>query len=43
MKYKIDKKPLSKATLKAIEEAREDIKNGRVYTLEEIKKKLKTD
>lgn len=35
-----DTMELSKATLKHIKEAEEDIKEGRVYTHEEIKKNL---
>jgi hypothetical protein len=31
---------LSKKTKKTIKEAEEDIKHGRVYTLEEVKKEL---
>lgn len=33
-----DRKALSKETLKDIEEAKKDIKEGRYYTLEQLKK-----
>lgn len=36
----IDDEPLSDETIKAIEESLEDIKAGRVYTLEEVAKEL---
>lgn len=36
-----DTMELSEETLKDIKEAEEDVKAGRVYTLEEVKKKLK--
>ena len=36
----IDEEPLSDETIKAIEESLEDLKAGRVYTLEELKKEL---
>lgn len=36
----IDKEPLTDEEKKAIEEAKEDIKAGRVYSLDEIKKDL---
>ncbi len=36
----IDSEPLSESEKEAIEESLEDIKQGRVYTLEEVKKEL---
>jgi len=36
----IDDEPLSDETIKAIEESLEDIKAGRVYTLEEVAEEL---
>lgn len=37
----IDEEPLSDETIKAIEESLEDLKAGRVYTLEEIRNELR--
>jgi len=39
----IDDEPLSDATIKAIEESLEDIKMGRVYTLEQVMSELKDE
>ena len=36
----IDEEPLSDETIKAIEESLEDLKAGRVYTLEEVRTEL---
>ena len=36
-----DKLKLNEETLKEIQRAREDIKKGKCYTLEEVKKRLK--
>jgi hypothetical protein len=36
----VDPEPLSLVEKEAIEESLEDIKHGRVYTLEEVKKEL---
>jgi predicted transcriptional regulator len=39
----VDDEPLSDATIKAIEESLEDIKLGRVYTLEQVMAELKDE
>jgi predicted transcriptional regulator len=39
----VDDEPLSDATIKAIEESLEDIKKGRVYTLEQVMAELKDE
>ncbi|EJG07604.1 hypothetical protein Metli_1656 [Methanofollis liminatans DSM 4140] len=39
----VDDEPLSDATIKAIEESLEDIKKGRVYTLEQVISELKDE
>jgi len=39
----VDDEPLSDATIKAIEESLEDIKKGRVYTLEQVMSELKDE
>jgi len=36
----VDSEPLSESEKEAIEESLEDIRQGRVYTLEEVKKEL---
>ncbi len=36
----IDEEPLSAETLKAIRQAREDVRSGRFYTMEEADKEL---
>ena len=41
IKSKIDEEPLSKEAIKAIEKGLQDIKEGRVYTTKEVKRKLK--
>lgn len=40
---RIDTEPLSEETIKSIEKALEDIKAGRLYTTEEVKKELKLE
>jgi predicted transcriptional regulator len=39
-KSKIDEEPLSKETIKAIEKSLRDIKEGKFYSTEEVKKRL---
>ena len=39
----VDDEPLSDAAIKAIEESLEDIKKGRVYTLEQVMAELKDE
>ncbi len=39
----VDDEPLSDATIRAIEESLEDIKKGRVYTLEQVISELKDE
>jgi len=39
----VDDEPLSDATIRAIEESLEDIKKGRVYTLEQVMSELKDE
>jgi predicted transcriptional regulator len=39
-KSKIDEEPLSKETVEAIERGLKDIKEGRFYSTEEVKKRL---
>jgi len=39
----VDDEPLSDATIKAIEESLEDLKKGRVYTLEQVISELKDE
>lgn len=38
-----DEEPLSKETIQGIEESLKDIREGKVYTTEEVKKRLKID
>jgi predicted transcriptional regulator len=38
---KIDEEPLSKETIKAIEKSLKEIKEGKVYSTAEVKRKLK--
>jgi len=39
----VDDEPLSDATIRAIEESLEDIKKGRIYTLEQVMSELKDE
>jgi predicted transcriptional regulator len=39
-KSKIDEKPLSKETIKAIKEALKNIEEGRLYSTKEVKERL---
>ena len=38
-----DEEPLSRDAIQRIEESLKDIKEGRIYTTEEVKKRLKID
>ena len=38
-----DEEPLSRDAIERIEESLQDIKEGRIYTTEEVKKRLKID
>ena len=38
-----DEEPLSREAIEGIEESLKDIKEGRIYTTEEVKKRLKID
>ena len=38
-----DEEPLSREAIERIEESLKDIKEGRIYTTEEVKKRLKID
>lgn len=38
---KVDDEPLSEETLRKIEESLKDLKAGRIYTTEEVKRELK--
>ncbi|MEM4835397.1 MAG: hypothetical protein QXS49_04895 [Ferroplasma sp.] len=39
----VDEEPLSRETIERIEASLKDIKEGRIYTTEEVKKRLKID